>query len=155
MIDPIIETTNPTFKNIRITSKTDMIHYYGAEFCIGGFFMISNNLFKQLNGYSNNFWKWGYEDTDLANRLDLKKINIDRTQFISRPNKERIRDDISGNLVDNAVVNKRLMEKFLTKYKNNITSIHQDGLSTINYNIIKKTYYKNKKNMIRIKVMIW
>ena len=33
---------------------------------------------KKANGYSNNYWNWGGEDDDFANRLKLSHLKIVR-----------------------------------------------------------------------------
>ena len=35
--------------------------------------MINSNIFKKVNGFSNNYWGWGLEDDDLTKRLLLHK----------------------------------------------------------------------------------
>lgn len=47
----------------------------------GGVTMFPVHLFEKINGYSNKYWGWGYEDTDLLLRcrhhgIDLKKLKI-------------------------------------------------------------------------------
>lgn len=47
----------------------------------GGVTMFSVKDFKKINGYSNKYWGWGYEDTDLllrceVNDLDLKTLSL-------------------------------------------------------------------------------
>lgn len=43
----------------------------------GGVTMFSNELFEKTNGYSNNYWGWGFEDDDLLYRCKLKNIPLD------------------------------------------------------------------------------
>ena len=47
----------------------------------GGVTLFPMNYFKQIDGYSNKYWGWGYEDTDLLYRcvkkgVPLKDLNI-------------------------------------------------------------------------------
>ena len=44
----------------------------------GGVVSMKTTLFRNLNGFSNQFWGWGGEDDDMANRLRLKKLFISR-----------------------------------------------------------------------------
>ena len=48
----------------------------------GGVTMFNIKDFKKINGYSNKYWGWGYEDTDLLlrcikNNLDLNTLYLD------------------------------------------------------------------------------
>jgi hypothetical protein len=50
----------------------------------GGVTLFPIDYFVKINGYSNNYWGWGFEDTDLLHRcviskipLDTKKVKID------------------------------------------------------------------------------
>jgi len=50
----------------------------------GGVTLFPIKTFEEINGYSNNYWGWGYEDDDLLYRcehykipLDSKKIKLD------------------------------------------------------------------------------
>ena len=43
----------------------------------GGVTMFPTNVFKQINGYSNKYWGWGYEDTDLLYRCKVNGIDLD------------------------------------------------------------------------------
>ena len=44
----------------------------------GGVSAMSVEHFDLVNGFSNQFWGWGGEDDDMANRLRLKKLFISR-----------------------------------------------------------------------------
>lgn len=43
----------------------------------GGVTMFSMDAFIKIDGYSNKYWAWGYEDTDLLLRCDRKGIELD------------------------------------------------------------------------------
>lgn len=42
----------------------------------GGVTMFRVEDFKKINGYSNKYWGWGYEDTDLLLRCKLNNIGL-------------------------------------------------------------------------------
>jgi hypothetical protein len=44
----------------------------------GGVTMMSNKVFEAINGYSNLYWGWGFEDDDLLFRCSEKNILLDR-----------------------------------------------------------------------------
>lgn len=43
----------------------------------GGVTMFPVEAFERINGYSNIYWGWGYEDTDLLYRCKLSKLPLD------------------------------------------------------------------------------
>lgn len=43
----------------------------------GGVTMFSSDVFERINGYSNLYWGWGFEDDDLLFRASNKKIALD------------------------------------------------------------------------------
>jgi hypothetical protein len=43
----------------------------------GGVTMFTIQDFMKINGYSNKYWDWGYEDTDLLYRCEVNGINLD------------------------------------------------------------------------------
>lgn len=44
----------------------------------GGVTMMSNKNFENINGYSNLYWGWGFEDDDLLFRCTQKNIPLDK-----------------------------------------------------------------------------
>lgn len=48
-----------------------------ARHGLGGVSMVKNKQFEAVNGYSNQFWGWGFEDTDLMDRFDNLGIALD------------------------------------------------------------------------------
>ena len=47
----------------------------------GGVTMFPIELFKKVNGYSNEYWGWGFEDDDLLMRLTEQHIFTDTTYY--------------------------------------------------------------------------
>lgn len=146
---------NASVINYKEKTSNSFIHPYGHKHCLGGFFMTDKSCFEKINGYSNNYWGWGGEDVDLQNRANIHKIFINRKNFMNRGHKD-IRDDISYQDINN---NKNSSNQFYKKnklklYKNDPSSIHKDGLSTCNFNIVSQTNYKNNPKMKRILISI-
>jgi beta-1,4-galactosyltransferase 1 len=44
----------------------------------GGVTLFPNELFEKINGYSNTYWGWGFEDDDLLFRCVLNGIPLDK-----------------------------------------------------------------------------
>jgi hypothetical protein len=52
----------------------------------GGVTLFPMDLFNKVNGFSNKYWGWGYEDTDLLLRCIKKNIPLDSVKLTnSRP----------------------------------------------------------------------
>jgi hypothetical protein len=52
----------------------------------GGVTLFPMESFNKVNGYSNKYWGWGYEDTDLLLRCVKKNISLDTLKLTnSRP----------------------------------------------------------------------
>lgn len=43
----------------------------------GGVTMFPIEIFEKINGYSNKYWSWGYEDTDLLLRCAINNVELD------------------------------------------------------------------------------
>ena len=124
-------------------------HYFGHTHCIGGIYAFNKKIFKDINGFSNNFWAWGYEDADLQNRVKLKKYKINRDNFIGRGNNNKIYDKIDRK--NKFYKDNQIQEKiFFKKYIEDIKNIYKDGLNNIKYKKISDT--EIEKNIFRIKV---
>jgi predicted glycosyltransferase involved in capsule biosynthesis len=44
----------------------------------GGVSALRRDHFERVNGFSNEFWGWGGEDDDMANRIKFHKLHISR-----------------------------------------------------------------------------
>ena len=55
--------------------------------------MTNGTTFKKINGYSNKYNGWGYEDTDLQNRILYQSVKINREKFWLRENNRGIELD--------------------------------------------------------------
>ena len=47
----------------------------------GGVTMFPVDIFEKINGYSNKYWGWGYEDTDLLLRCVINEIKLDKLKL--------------------------------------------------------------------------
>lgn len=62
------------------TTRTTFDSYFG------GVTLFPTNLYKQINGYSNEYFGWGFEDDDLFLRCKENHINLDLKKVIQRGN---------------------------------------------------------------------
>jgi hypothetical protein len=47
----------------------------------GGVTMFPIDIFKEIDGYSNKYWGWGYEDSDLLYRCKKNNIQLDELKI--------------------------------------------------------------------------
>ncbi|CAF0772869.1 unnamed protein product [Rotaria sp. Silwood1] len=76
------ETKYPKHTTSRVRnldSKRGYIRYY--EFLIGGVLLLTFDMYKTFNGFSNLYWGWGGEDDDLALRLIQRKMCVVRPAY--------------------------------------------------------------------------
>jgi hypothetical protein len=67
---PLHLSTNFKYENNE--KERDIFEEY-----FGGVTMFPVEDFKKINGYSNKYWDWGYEDDDLLLRCKENNINLD------------------------------------------------------------------------------
>tara|TARA_B100000035_G_scaffold249763_2_gene218633 strand:+ start:67 stop:813 length:747 start_codon:yes stop_codon:yes gene_type:complete len=111
-------------------------HFYGYKHALGGIFSIKGSDFEKTNGFPN-YWSWGYEDSVLQKRAELKNINIDRREFLPILHKNVLfmHDDI------HRAVNRKEFDRF--------TNNMNDGLLDINdleYTIDESSGFVNVTN---------
>ena len=59
-------------------------HDYETTFFdyFGGVTMFTKEDFESINGFSNEYWGWGFEDDDLLIRCVEKNLNLDFDQVV-------------------------------------------------------------------------
>jgi hypothetical protein len=50
----------------------------------GGVTLFPSNIFKQINGYTNDYWGWGFEDDNLMLRCRDAKVKLDRKLVVQK-----------------------------------------------------------------------
>lgn len=123
----------------------------------GGIVKICNDAIHKINGYPNDIWGWGAEDKALQNRgefYNLKKITI----FIH--DKTKIRDDEYFKSLED------INDRVLTYHEKNVKinyvdffklnnhekkqTIINNGLNTLNYNIIEHKELNSITELIKV-----
>lgn len=61
-------------------SKDDFKRIIFDEY-FGGVTLFPVNSFEEINGYSNDYWGWGYEDDDLLYRCKVKGIKLNEKKI--------------------------------------------------------------------------
>ena len=114
----------------------------------GNSVLIPKKVFKKVNGYSNTYWGWGYEDTDLKKRIDSNKIEIKYRDGFFHP----LLHDNSGFVIteenkpvpsESSVTNKKNFDQKWLNEKNYLS----DGINNLKYEIkSNEEVYKNIRN---------
>jgi hypothetical protein len=78
-----IPNDNLTFQYNNQINDNTIHHVFGFKnMCLGGVLRMKFETFKKCNGFPNNFWGWGGEDTCLMKRCEKLGINIDNSNII-------------------------------------------------------------------------
>jgi hypothetical protein len=111
-------------------------HFFGAVA------LIPNELFRKVNGYANDYWGWGFEDTDFRMRFAMAGISTGRRKgtFIA------LDHDNEGFKIDGtpspiSIVNGRLFEQ----RARTAAHIVDDGLSRARFKIIERNIVPDPK----------
>ena len=148
-----VDTYPKTNDLINYTPYNGIKHLYGHYHCLGGIFKFDKDSFYKANGFSNEYYGWGWEDADFLKRLLINKVNVHRENFIERRSTNLIVDPPSQN-TSNITDTKNFEYKNnkVKSYNEDIENIKKDGLSSCEYKITKKYFYQNDKKLIRILV---
>ena len=94
----------PIWADYSYTPQPARLLWYGTtlqenyERLFGGVIAFNCADFERVNGYSNDYWGWGYEDTDLLQRCQRGGLTIERRDgtFVALPHAHAgYRDDDS------------------------------------------------------------
>jgi hypothetical protein len=93
-------------------------HFYGFKHTLGGIVSITAGDFERINGFPN-FWAWGYEDNELAERVSRHNLILDRSTFfeINDPRILRLSEPSTRQ------VNKKEFYRYINKTQEGISSI--------------------------------
>ncbi len=143
----------PIWANYSFTDVPTSIAWYGAEVSLiapgrsdrtirhnlehffGGVVLCPNNLFDQVNGYSNLYWGWGFEDSDLRLRFTAADVETKRR----KGSFQVMEHDNQGFTVEGgpsaiAIVNQhRFKEKWAAGGE-----MAGDGLSSVAYEVLNR-----------------
>jgi len=73
----------------------------------GGVTLFPSETFKKINGYSNKYWGWGFEDTDLLLRCSEKNVELDIMKIVNVGNNGQV---LRFNGVDSYVECKNIID---------------------------------------------
>jgi hypothetical protein len=84
-VDMIPIDVDYSYSNVPVHLATDGIPF---ESYFGGMTLFPSNIFEKINGFSNLYWGWGFEDDDLRYRCiknDIPFKNIIGDTFVNEP----------------------------------------------------------------------
>ena len=119
----------------------EILSIYSYSESVGGITKFKGSDFVDINGFPNDFWGWGHEDKDFMNRILFRNKNITR---VFKTDNTNISIPYFDVFQDNHI--KEPCDKYMQSYITwNYLSKEQkelyilsNGLSTLNYNIIKE-----------------
>jgi N-terminal domain of galactosyltransferase/N-terminal region of glycosyl transferase group 7 len=115
---------------------------HNKENFTGGVVLFSKQAFEQVNGYSNDYWGWGFEDEDLRMRCQTLRIPFNR-----RNGRYRLLEHMhnGANLIDGKIElspshvrNKALLDSRWSLRAHATSAIKADGLSSLDYAVVSK-----------------
>ncbi|KAK2153163.1 hypothetical protein LSH36_305g03072 [Paralvinella palmiformis] len=93
----------------------------------GGVVLFKSTQFQMINGYSNLYFGWGSEDTDLMYRALSRGLTIERPNTLIGRYKEAKHTKDPNRPIRNQALHARCMYRF-----------YDDGLSSLKYEVIEK-----------------
>lgn len=119
-----------------LRSRTKVGKVHGRYF--GGITIFPNDIFKEINGFSNNFWGWGGEDDDLYDRCNLITKIKPGHRFGVCTDLETVSNETNRNNNPNYRNNVKYWKK-----PKSIEDIQADGLSQVNdcFKLVKTSIY--------------
>ena len=75
-VDMIPVDVDYSYSNVPVHLATDNIPF---ESYFGGMTLFPSNIFEKINGFSNLYWGWGFEDDDLRYRCVKKDVPFKKT----------------------------------------------------------------------------
>ena len=114
------------------TVRLDLERFFGAVV------LFPNADFERINGYSNDYWGWGYEDEELRERCRIEGLTIEH-----RPGRFLAKDhDHAGSKPDGTpspahARNARLFHRRLPRLEGEHL-YRRDGLANLTYRILER-----------------
>lgn len=86
-VDMIPIDVDYSYSDIPLHLATDFLTEHNEkkreifEEYFGGVTLFPISVFEKINGYSNKYWGWGFEDTDLLFRCKVNGISLDKLKL--------------------------------------------------------------------------
>ena len=115
--------SNPRHMSVAVSKWNYKLPYSNL---FGGVVAINTRQFRMLNGFSNEFWGWGGEDDDMAARIKVLNLKVERYSskiaryVMIRHNQEEANKD-------------RLKILNTSRFRMKV-----DGIKNLNYNVLSR-----------------
>ena len=123
----------------------------GLAGSVGGVVSVPRWAFEGANGYSNLYWGWGYEDTDLVKRLSEHGhgFALLNSKFRLLPHQSEAFENGDPQFMseDNLWNAKLFEQKWLPP-----TSFKDDGLSSLRYSVLKSKMLAPKTQLTTVRL---
>ena len=113
--------------------RTNCVARHNLDHFFGGAVLVPNGAFRAVNGYSNDYWGWGFEDEDFKLRFAVAGIEPGRRKGTFLPlahDSEGFRLDATPSAI--ALVNQQMMQE---RWR---AGLPADGLSTLKFEVIAR-----------------
>ena len=121
-----------------LVNKTTKLCFKGHSSDVYKAMAFKCSDFKDINGFSNNYWGWGWEDTDMLLKLGFKNIIPDTLI----DNYRRLSNDGTGNTdAEHYAPLYNTNNRFLNETLSNNFEI--SGLNTLSYKLISTEEYNS------------
>jgi hypothetical protein len=118
------------------TEKRFINHDYEKYF--GGVVMFPTALFRRVNGYSNGYWGWGYEDLDLRARCVAEGLEIGYRDGTFGPIRHVSRGyQPDGGRSEANLVNRKLYQANYAAMQTS-QAHRQDGLNDLRFEVLER-----------------
>jgi N-terminal domain of galactosyltransferase/N-terminal region of glycosyl transferase group 7 len=125
-------------EKVPIRDSTNLFVNHDRKKYFSGVVMFPAALFRQLNGYSNSYWGWGYEDTDMRIRCRAERIGLGYRDGTFEP----LRHASNGYLADGKPSETHQTNRALCQ--RNSVAIHarnahrEEGLNSLRFEILAR-----------------
>ena len=140
-VNPISDTMYNMYKTV--VEDNVFFSIYSDSRTLGGIVKFKGGTFEKVNGFPNDYWGWGHEDKDIADRAHSFKCQIKRflkhneskklkkhfNIFYDRPEGKRLESDKYGRAYE--WLNRISHADKIKYFKSN-------GLTTMKYKVLKK-----------------
>jgi hypothetical protein len=119
--------------------KTGRLVVHDMDALFGGVVLIPNRVYTAVNGYSNEYWGWGFEDYDLRRRFLAAGVKLAHRKgtfaALQHPSEGH---QLDGMPTPAHFQNEQRMLSKWAQSPDGHSELQNDGLSTLKYEVISR-----------------